>query len=367
MADAVETREGHVVLAGQTETRTPIFSVLVKRTYRIHPGGTAVRAEEPNPFTQADVYYDHGDAEWSTVKYETDLMPYKLKTDIVVIGKAYAPGGRPTTLMSVGLAVGEHRKIIRVIGDRRCIHRPDLPPSFTEPEPFTEMEMRYERAYGGTHLRDDLARMFPYPRNPMGAGFAVTNTREAVDDLALPNLEDPDDLLTPERVVLGEPERWNRQPLPQGFGWFQRTWYPRCSFVGSVPGFLDPDEVMREETLGLVPKGQIALARRFKLPSFDVRFNNGASLGLAVPYLQGRELVRLRNLTPDGALDFSLPNDVPQIMLDIGLGENMLKPVLHTLCIRLDEMELDLVWRGAHPYPGVDWLPEMKRLTAVVA
>jgi hypothetical protein len=98
-----------------------------------------------------------------------------------------------------------------------------------------------------------------------------------------------------------------------------------------------------------------------------VRFNNGASLGLAVPYLQGRELVRLRNLTPDGVLDFSLPNDVPQIMLDIGLGENMLKPVLHTLCIRLDEMELDLVWRGAHPYPGVDWLPEMKRLTAVVA
>jgi hypothetical protein len=25
-------------------------------------------------------------------------------------------------------------------------------------------------------------------------------------------------------------------------------------------------------------------------------------------------------------------------------------------------MQLDLVWRGALEYPGIDWLPEMKRL-----
>jgi hypothetical protein len=30
-------------------------------------------------------------------------------------------------------------------------------------------------------------------------------------------------------------------------------------------------------------------------------------------------------------------------------------------------MQVDLVWRGAHEYPGVDWLPEMKRLTAQVS
>jgi hypothetical protein len=362
----VASKEESFVVVGQTETRTPVFSVLVKRTYQIHPGRVAERIPQANPLVQADVYYDHGDPESSTVKFENDLAPYKLKTDVVLIGKAYAPGGHPTTEMGVGLAVGDHRKVIRLIGERRCIYRADLPPSFTEPEPFTEMEMRYERAYGGTYLRDDPVRMFPYPRNHQGAGFVLKNTPEAVEGLALPNLEDPEDLLTPERIVLGERERWNGQPLPQGFGWFQRTWYPRCSFVGSVPGFVDPDEVMREETLGLVPKGQIALARRFKLPSFDVRFNNGASLGLALPYLKGGEFVRLRNPTPDGVLDFVLPNDVPRMMLDIGLGENTLESVLHTVCIRVDEMALDLVWRGAHPYPGVDWLPEMKRLTAVV-
>jgi len=54
------------------------------------------------------------------------------------------------------------------------------------------------------------------------------------------------------------------------------------------------------------------------------------------------------------------------MMLDIGLGENELKPVLHTVCVRLDAMQVDLVWRGAHEYPGLDWLPEMKKLNAQI-
>jgi len=201
----------------------------------------------------------------------------------------------------------------------------------------------------------------------MGTGLVLRNAPETVDGLRLPNLEDPDDLLTPERIVLGEPERWNAQPLPQGFGWFQKTWYPRCSFVGSVPGYVNPEEPMREESLGLVPENQVALARQFKLPSFDLRFNTGASHGLSLPYLNGGERVTLLGMTPEGFLQFALPREKPRIMLDIGLGENTLEAVLHTVCVRVEAMQVDLVWRGAHDYPGVDWLPEMKRMDVKVA
>ena len=197
--------------------------------------------------------------------------------------------------------------------------------------------------------------------------MAVRNLRDVVDGLQLPNVEDPQDPLTPDRILLGQPDRWNDQPLPHGFGWFQRTWYPRCSFVGAVPGLIDPDTVMQEERLGLVPKGQIALARRFQLPSFDARFNNGASLGLALPYLQGGEEVRLNGLSPDGPLHFALPTGRPRIMLDIGLGENELAAVVHTVCVRMGQGQVDVVWRGAHVYPGVHWLPEMRRMVAEVA
>ena len=65
-------------------------------------------------------------------------------------------------------------------------------------------------------------------------------------------------------------------------------------------------------------------------------------------------------------MQFTCLRTTPQIMLDIGLGENELKPVLHTVCIRLEEMQLDLVWRGAQEYPGIDWLPEMKRMNVEV-
>jgi hypothetical protein len=358
--------EETAILPSKDENGTPIFALLVKRTYDIRPGQMATRADQTYPLVKVDRYYDGGDAETSTVREETDLIPYKIATDVVVIGRAYAPGGEPATQMAVGVKVGEHRKIVRVTGDRRCIHRPGLPPDVTDPEPFSEMEIRYDRAYGGQDACSNPDLPFYYPRNQRGTGVAVTNIREVVDGLPLPNLEDPSDLLTPERIVFGATERWVHQPLPQGLGWFQRTWYPRCSFVGSVPGSIDPDIELPEERLGLVPKGQMALARQFRLPSFDVRFNSGASPGLAMPFLGGGEEVHLRNLTPDGDLRFQLPIDVPRLSLDIGLGVQELPSVLHTVCVRVDEQKVDLVWRGAHPYPGVDWLPEMKRMVAEV-
>jgi hypothetical protein len=124
--------------------------------------------------------------------------------------------------------------------------------------------------------------------------------------------------------------------------------------------------VLREETLNLVPKRQIALSRQFKLPSFDLRFNSSASPGLVFPYLNGNETIRLTNLTPEGILSFQLPDETPRIMLDIGLGENELNSVLQTVCMRLEKMQVDLIWRGAHEYPGFDWLPEMKKMNAQV-
>jgi hypothetical protein len=359
-------KEELCILPSRDEQGNPIFSVLTKRTYALRPGETLQRTDT-KPFLESDVYYDQGDPETSTVMYEVETTPYKILTDLVLVGSAHAPEGREVQQMDVALQVGGHRKVLRVTGDRRCVFRPRLPPLFTDPEPFEKLPLRYERAYGGVDPWSNPDLIFYYPRNHRGTGVAVKNIREAVDGLPLPNLEDPADMLTPERVLLEDPDNWNDQPLPQGFGYFQKTWYPRCSFVGSVPGTLDPDTVMREERLGLVPAGQLALARRHKLPSFDVRFNNGASLGLAVPFLRGDEPVALQGLSRIGFVEFSLPGDVPMMWLDIGSGETRLEPVLQTVCMRMEDGEVDLIWRGALEYPGVDWLPNLTRLEARVS
>jgi len=359
-------KEEFTIAAGKNDIGISIFSVLVKRTYDIKHGQQAIRSEHTNPITLIDAYYDDGDPQWSTVKYESDIVPFKIATDFVVIGKAYAPNGVSLSQMDASVEVVNVKKTIRVIGDRKCSFREKKSPIFSDPIQFTEIEIRYDKAYGGSDNLSEPKLPLIYPRNTMGTGFAVKNVREVVDGLELPNLEDPNDLITPERLILGDIYRWNLQPLPQGFGWFQKIWYPRCSFVGSVPGFVNPDDVMKEELLGLVPKGQIALARQFKLPSFDVRFNNGASVGLVLPFMSGGESVRLTNMTKDGKLEFMLPKDMPGIMLDIGLGENELKPFLHSVCVRLEDMQVDMVWRGAHEYPGIDWLSEMKNLVTKI-
>src|SRR5262249_48894232 len=112
------------------------------------------------------------------------------------------------------------------------------------------------------------------------------------------------------------------------------------------------DETMREETLGLVPRNHIALGRQFRLASFDVRFNNGASAGLAMPHLTGDESVRLVNLTRRGDTRFRLPGERPEIVADVGMGETTPEVVLHAVLIQPDLGTLDLVWRGAVGYPG---------------
>jgi hypothetical protein len=357
--------ETQAVLPSAAEDGSPVFCLLAKRTYDIR-ADRLERAERTYPMILVDRYWDDGDAETSTVREETDLQPYKAATDVVVVGHARAPGGRPAAQVDVVVSVNGHGKAVRVTGDRRCVWRDGLAPEFTEPLPFTALPLRYDHAYGGEDACSDPAQPFYYPRNQRGTGVAVRNLREVVDGMRLPNVEDPRDPLTPERVVLGATDAWVRQPLPAGVGWFPRTAYPRCSFVGAVPGLLDPDTVLPEETLGLVPRGQLALARQFKLPSFDVRFNNGASPGLVFPYLQGGEAVRIAGVSADGELRFALPRERPRLMLDIGMGERELTPVLHTVCVRADERQVDLVWRGAHPYPGTEWLPEMTRLVAEV-
>jgi hypothetical protein len=364
MATATPTveRQGlYRVVASKDDQRKDVFCVLLKRTFDIQ-ARELVRARVDRPLDLVDAYFPPGDPETCSVQFENDLTPFKISTDVIVVGKVHVPGGESAQLLDAAVDVAGRTKRIRVFGDRKCLYNPHGTPGITDPEPFTEMEARFERAYGGTDLFSIPQMPFSYPRNHLGKGFVLKNLRELVENLELPNFEDPTDLLTPDRLIVGEPENWSHQPMPQGFGWFQRTWYPRCSFVGSVPGFVDPDTVVREEQLGLVPKRQFALARQFKLPSFDIRFNNGAPSGLAVPFLKGGERIRLAHLTPEGLLEFAIPQDPPRIRLDIGMGMRELAPMLHTVLIRPEDHQVDLLWRGAHEFPGIDWLPEMSRL-----
>jgi len=354
------------VVPGRNERDETVFSVIVKRSYTIGEGGAVARCVPGQPLRKSDSYYDCGSPDFATVEHEHELAACKAGTDVVVIGRVWAPGGRPVQATTVGVRVGQREKRLRVIGDRTCRYRSDAPPEFSEPLPFTSMPIRYERAYGGRDEQSLPDIPFHYPRNSSGTGVVLRNVREVVDGLALPNIEDPDDLLTPERVIIEAPERWPLQPLPAGFGWRQRDWYPRSALLGVLPPFLEPGTVTREEQMGLLPRNHVALAKQFRLPTFEAQFNNGAPFGMIFRQLTPGETVELRGFSPEPFPVFALPAETPEIFLDLGEGEQRLQARLHTLSIRPDERSFDLVWGGALRYAGYQWLPNLKRLDARV-
>jgi hypothetical protein len=354
------------IVTGKNECGEHLFTVIVKRSYLITESGRLARAEQDRELRKIDAYYENGDPEWSVVQFESELAPYKPLVDVVVIGSAHAPEGKPVPSMRVAVQVREYSKELVVFGDRQCRFRDNADPVFSEPQPFTKMEIRYDLAYGGQDEKTLPETPLHYPRNFMGKGVVLRNIKERVEGLPLPNIEDPDDLLTPERVIIGEPERWHLQPIPQGFGWRQRTWYPRSALLGAYPAFTDVGTVTAEERMGWVPKNHIALAKQFRLPTYEAHFNNGASLGMSFKSLHPDEQMTLKGLTPEGFVTFRLPGDVPQIVLDIGRGEQQVESRLHTVSIRPDDSEVDLIWQGCCVYEGYSWWPKMQRLHAEV-
>jgi len=169
-----------------------------------------------------------------------------------------------------------------------------------------------EGAGGGIDVYSDKVASYPYPRNPRGCGFVVTNSARCVNNLALPNLEEPDTPLTPERLCLGEYKNWEQQPLPAGFGWFPKTWLPRAQLAGILPADRATEQELRQAYAKLIPDAsQREAYLKHGLPDMDFRFFNGASPGLIFPYLKGGERVVAENLSPEGTTAFQLPHDAP--------------------------------------------------------
>ena len=362
---AAERGGSRTVLPGQSPEGEYILSVLVKRSYTIVAGRSCTRAETDRDIVAGDVYWDHPMN--SSVRFESDFFPFKVATDVVLNGTAFAPGGAPTDSCVVSLQVNDRRKSIAVIGDRIASYAGGGTPAVTDPVPFTEMDLRYELAYGGTDVFSDLKIPYPYPRNPLGRGFVVKNTPKSLDKLPLPSLEDPSARITAEDLCLGEYAQWETRPMPAGFGWFPKVWRPRAWLAGVLPRDRAVEQELRQAYAQLVPADQREAYVNNGFRDMDFRFFNGASEGLALPFLQGGETILTENLHPDGRVSFQLPTDTPRIGLDIGGGAQEPPVVLHTVMIHMDEGQVDLLWRGAVVYEGPDWLPQMRKMDVLVS
>ena len=293
----------------------PVGVAVTKATYSIRPEGLTLAEEKQSIFPAGRPYGEPGK---SSFRYEPECAYTKPSTDVVLIANATASRGA-TTHVEVDFAVGPLRKTAVVFGDRYWFS------SFTGsdvmgPEPFEEMPLVYERAFGGWDRSDaDPERHAPDPRNPLGCGFQ-NKFAPHQDRLPLPNVEDPKDLI----------RDMNSRPNPIGFGFTNPDWEPRSQFAGTLD-----DAWMRD--------------RMPELPAdFDVRFFNAASSGLvAQGYLLGNEIVRVTNCSREGSLVFNLPGIPPPLcrFRIAGRPDANLSGELDTIVVNTVERFVTMTWR----------------------
>ncbi len=305
----------------------PVVTIIVKGTFDLHDTGVVLHAKEQLPVNFGDDLYDPDNG--SSVRYESDTAPYKARADIALVGHAYAPGGKPVRAMDVTLKVGSIQKTLRVTGDRFWKWRGHLlPVSASAPIPFTMMELLYERSFGGI---DKIGGGY-CKENLVGHGFFEKKRKKAIARAALPNIEDPQHLIT----------SWKDHPMPAGFGFYGKAWSPRGEHLGTY------DERWRKERAPRAPS------------DFSLDFYNAAHPDLqAQGYLHGDETVELHGLTPKGHLSFRLPGTrvmaqvtksyKPLSAEETGTYEEPVALNLDTLCVRPDQKQFYLVWRGLCP------------------
>lgn len=154
----------------------------------------------------------------------------KPRGEVLLFGKAFAPGGSARPAFQARLALGPVQKTVFVVGKRSWVR--GVP---SDPEPLTELYLSWDKAFGGP----------TFAANPIGIGAAPAS-EEGRPIHRLPQLEDPKHLLTSP----------NQRPAPAAFGPLDATWPERQSKLGTYdakwlesdfPGFasdLDPEYFM---------------------------------------------------------------------------------------------------------------------------
>jgi hypothetical protein len=285
-----------------------VKTVICKGTFDLVPGEARLAAfqEEPNDH---DNYWDDDPAR--SLYSPSDIVPFKTRCDVLLVGHAFAPQGEPVRSLVARLRVGEINKAIEVFGERLWTRDKGV----REGARFAKMPLRYERASGG-----------PMSWNPVGVR---TDLRPDASTLVpIPNLLATGTRLTEPGIFLE----------PIGFGPIAPTWPPRRHRLGQYAGTFN-DQSLRRDPLP---------------PDMDPGFWNSAPRDQQPGNIRSNERISLEHLHPEHArLATALPGLYPRAFVEkSGAAPQELPLTCDTLWIDTDRATCTLTWRACLPVEG---------------
>ena len=297
--------------------------VAVQATFTVgRDGRLSLADEQPPPVLEPEYFGEPGQ---SSLRRDSDLLERKPGTDVLVLGSAHAPRGRPARSVPVVLRVGALEKQLVVFGSRVYVDVA-MGLSTTSPQPFVQQPVRYELAFGGGNLTDpDPARQQLDERNPVGRGFPP------------------------------QPARLRNQPAhcveyasgsaasrgPAGFGPIDRGWLPRRTLAGTY------DAAWVEKKKPLLPD------------DYDPRFAQCAPADQRTPApLVGGERIGVLNMNVEGTLVVEVPRVALRLTSVIGRARQDHGAQVSTVVVEPSERRVSVVWQSALrvPAPSVDYL-----------
>jgi hypothetical protein len=313
---------------------------LVRRTYHVAEGGRMSRAA-PVPLAPRVEGAGPLCSRWG------DLSFARQRTDVAVRGAAYAAGARLATRRQIALSVGARTKRVEVFG-RRVIEWSRGRPRFSDPEPFAFVPATLENAYGGldprvTHGEDDARGR--YPRNPTGKGYLIGSA--PADGIELPNLEDPENLLTPASILVADPREWWRQPLPFCFEPSSALAFPRSAFSGAELVFPPPEhEELEEVRRGFLPRGWRALAGELAYDVPPVAFAQRGALGQTFDPLAPETRIAVSGMHPTRERFEVVVPAPPRLAIEIDGKPVEVAPRLVSVLVEPREERVSFTWAG---------------------
>jgi hypothetical protein len=293
----------------QPEPGCHALCLICKATYRLEPGTAQL-----DPVQLAPALNDRhwNDAESRSLYAPSDLVPVKLRAEVLLVGRAVSPTGRPVDSIRTRLCVGSVDKRLEVFGARFVTPEGKL----VQESKILDVSLWYERAAGG-----------PGTANPVGV---KTNARDARGWRVLPSI-----------LPAGHRLRGPRDEIPPaGYGPIAASWPLRRSKIRSAATPFDPNGWWDEP----LPRG------------LDLSYFNAAPADQQLGELPADVTIVLENLVArHPQLTTRLPGLRPRAMLKRRRGRR------ERVSMRADTLWIDsaraictLIWRGRVELEQID-------------
>ncbi len=289
-------------LLWQRQRGGSVLTIISKATFDLYPTLARLSQDQDDP-NEDDNHWNDDPAR--SLYSPNDLVPFKVRADVVLVGHAFAQRGEQVRSIPTRLVVGSMDKAVEAHGERAFA----IDGSLREGARVTKVPLRYERAAGG-----------PDTYNPVGVRPDAPFDAHGLTPL--PNLQPP-----------GLHIQSRNDVIPSiGYGPIAPAWPGRVDRLGQHAATFSWHNL-----------------RNHPLPEdIDPSFFNCAPPDQQLDELRDNERIVLENLHPQQPrLITSLPGLHPRVFaVRAGNAAQEVAVRCDTLWIDTDRQQCTVVWRG---------------------